>query len=78
MVPDPVPLGKDPLFRWARESYDLLRKHSPAHADDFYGDDVSLGPDYFALPYTTEIKRVGREAYLERRIAILRDAVTKA
>lgn len=71
VMPDPVPFEEDPLFRWARESYDLLLEDFPAHADDFYGDDVSLGPDHFALPYTTEIKRGGREAYLERRIVIL-------
>jgi hypothetical protein len=74
VLPDPTPISEDPLYVWARETYDLLREHFPAHADDFYGDDPGLGAEHFALPYSVEVRRGSREAYLERRIAVLRDA----
>ena len=74
VLPDPTPISEYPLYVWARETYDLLREHFPAHADDFYGDDPGLGAEHFALPYSVEVRRGSREAYLERRIAVLRDA----
>jgi hypothetical protein len=74
VLPEPRPTRDDPLYVWASETHGLLREHFPAYADAFYGDDPSLGSETFALPYIMEIKRGSREAYLERRIAVLRDA----
>ena len=74
VLPEPRPTRDDPLYVWASETYELLREHFPAYADAFYGDDPALGSETFALPYIMEIKRGSREAYLERRIAVLRDA----
>jgi len=78
VMPESRPFREDPVYLWASETYDLLRGHFPAYADDFYGDDPSLGSETFALPYVMEVKRGSREAYLERRIAVLREAVAEA
>lgn len=76
--PDPVPIKEDPLYRWARKTYDLLNRHFPEHADDFYGDGPEVGSGYFMLAFTTEIKgAAGRGGYLERRLALLKELLEK-
>lgn len=72
VLPNPLPFSEDPVYIWARETYDLLREHFPAYADDFYGGDPSLGSEHFPLFYVTEVKDGRREAYLESRIDALK------
>jgi hypothetical protein len=66
-----LPFGDDPLFQWARRTYDLVRTHYAAYADDFYGEDPELGSGYFGMSFAFGIHDYGRSGYLERRIGLL-------
>jgi hypothetical protein len=66
-----LPFAEDPLFQWAKSVYSLLVADFPGHADQFYGDDPSLGPANFGMSFAFGIDTHGRAGYLERGIALL-------
>jgi hypothetical protein len=67
---------QEPLFEWARQTYDFLAREFPDYADRFYGDSPELGSGYLALAFSNEIKQWGgRQRYLETRIALLSELV---
>lgn len=70
----------DPLFQWAKRTYQLIREEQSAYADEFFGKDPSLGPAHFGTAYGIEISadRGDRGEYLERRIALLSRIIREA
>jgi len=72
------PFDEDPLFCWAKRTHDLLRKHFPGYADDFFGEDFTLGPAYFGMGFTTKLEDLGRAGYLEGQIALLKQIALQA
>ncbi len=74
---DPLPTSEDRLYLWARRALKVLADHFPEHADAFYGEDVSMANGYFMMAFQAET-RMGRQAFLERRIAVLARALERA
>ncbi|MDQ6750197.1 MAG: hypothetical protein M3Z33_05535 [Actinomycetota bacterium] len=71
-----APISDDPLYVWARRTYDLLYEHLTEHADDFFGNQPSAGRAQFMLAFGVEVRQPnGRQTYLERRIALLKQAL---
>jgi len=68
----------DPLYQWARRAYDVLRNHFVLFADEFYGEDPSLGAGYFAMAYPVATDDLGRPGYLASRLEILKSALRAA
>lgn len=68
----------EPLFKWAREAWEVVRKHFPEYAKEFYGEDYKLGSPYLMYAFSREVNREGRDAYLERLIALLERIIDRA
>lgn len=68
-----VPLQEDRVFRWSKDTYELLMTHFPADSDAFMEkENAELGSPYFATTYSFERKQLGRREYLESRAEIVR------
>lgn len=68
-----VPLEDDRVFRWSKDTYELLMRRFPAESDAFMEkENAELGSPYFATTYSFEQKDLGRREYLESRAEIVR------
>ncbi len=69
---DPYPITQDePLYKWAKETWEFLVRDFPNYADEFYGE--RGGADgLFMLAFSKEVNRDGRTDYLERRVDLLK------
>lgn len=72
------PLSEDPLFQWAQRSFDVLRNHFVLFADDFFGEDPSLGAAYLGMAYACATDDLGRPGYLASRLDVLKSALRSA
>jgi hypothetical protein len=73
----PPPLSEDRLYQWARRSYQVLLREGVLEADEFYGEDPSLGPAYFGLAFSFATSDLGRARYLETRLDLLKRALAR-
>jgi hypothetical protein len=78
LEPDnPPPLSEDRLYQWARRSYQVMLQDGVLEADEFYGEDPSLGPAYFGLAFALATGDLGRARYLETRLDLVKKALAR-
>jgi hypothetical protein len=74
-----IPLLKeDPIYHWAKATWEALEVDKPMTAKEFFGDKSPYGGPWFGTAYGLEIDRIGRRAYLDSRIQILAEVVESA
>jgi hypothetical protein len=71
------PLSEDRLYQWAHRSYQVMLQDGVLEADEFYGEDSSLGPAYFGLAFALATADLGRGRYLETRLALVKKALAR-
>ena len=65
-------LDEDRVYVWAQRVHRVLRLSFEEHADTFMGSSMAeLSPRYFAVAYSEQLHKVGRDRYLQDRIALL-------
>ncbi len=78
LEPDnPPPLSEDRLYQWARRSYQVMLQDGVLEADEFYGEDPSLGPAYFGLAFALATADLGRGRYLATRLDLVKRALAR-
>jgi hypothetical protein len=65
----------DPVYEWARETWEALQRENPAAAKAIFGDRAPYYDGYFETAFVLEAEHMGRRTYLDDRVAILERAV---
>jgi hypothetical protein len=66
----------DPVYEWAKETWEALQYENPGAAKAFFGDKAPYHDGYFETAFVLEAENMGRRVYLDSRVAILEKAVT--
>lgn len=65
------------LFQWVRETWELLEQQEPLAARAFFGTWKPPSRGYFKPAYISEVRREGHRRYLDKRIEILIEAISR-